>query len=104
MQRHEKEERITKRERGRKESKGKRTEVNSEEEYRRETNKVLKVEHRSVLSKLPVHPRSSIIEGMPGAILLPTQSQCQQHCKYQHTLNRFFKDLVKVDSDQWQRE
>lgn len=75
--------------------------MNSREEDRRETNKaVLGVEHKSVLSEHPVNPRSSIIEGMPRALLLPTQSQCQEHYKYQDTLNRLFRDSFKARSNQ----
>lgn len=75
--------------------------MSSREKDRRETNKaVLGVERKSMLSESPVNPHSSIIEGMPKALLLPTQSQCQQHYKYQDTLNRFFRDSFKANSQQ----
>lgn len=74
-------------------------EVSGCEKDRRETNKaVLGMEHKSTLSEQPVNPHSSIIERMPKALLLPTQSQCQQHYKYQDTLNRFFRDSFKANS------
>lgn len=78
-----------------------RIEVNSREKDRKERNKaVLEVEHQYVLPEHPAHARSSIIEGMPRALLLPAQSQCQQHYKYQDTLNRFFRDSFKANCDQ----
>lgn len=45
-------------------------------------------------SERPVNSRSSITERTPRALLLPTPSQCQEHCKYQDTRNRLFQGFI----------
>lgn len=71
-------------------------EVNGGEEDRGEANRAAAsgVEHQSVPSERPVNSRSSITERTPRALLLPTPSQCQEHRKYQDTLNRLFQGFV----------